>query len=312
MRITFEARRLEPVPEGAVVSIGVFDGVHHGHQQILARNLERARELSAEPTVVTFRRHPKRILLGRAPQSITTLDHRLVLFRRAGIGHVLVLRFDDELRAMEAERFTDDILLRGLAARHFVLGFDSKFGAGARGGPELLRQQGHPVERVEQVVVGHRPVSSTAIREAIGLGDLEGAAAMLGRPVSILGRVVHGDHLGRQLGVPTANLDLMGELHPPRGVYAVRARHVTDEQDRGRGPAHPAMANIGLRPTVRSAEPELRIEVHLLDYSGDLYGERLEVEFVRQLREEQSFPDLSALQDQLKRDAQAARAALKR
>ena len=293
-----------------MVSIGVFDGVHRGHQEILARNLACAREKKAEPTVVTFRRHPKRVLLGRAPHSITTLDHRLVQFRRAGIGHVLVLRFTDELRSMEAERFTEDILVRGLDARAFVLGFDNKFGRNARGGPDLLRQHGHPVEVVEQVVVGHRPVSSTAIREAIGLGDLDGAAAMLGRPVSILGRVVHGDHLGRQLGIPTANLDLMGEHHPPRGVYAARARHVSGEEDRGRGPSHPAMANIGLRPTVTSGDPELRIEVHLLDYSGDLYGERLEVEFVRRFREERSFPDLSALRAQLEEDAATARAIL--
>ena len=310
MRATFETRRLAPPEGGSVVSIGVFDGVHRGHKAILRANVARAHELGAEPTVVTFRRHPKRVLLGRAPKLLTTLEHRFELFRRAGIVHVVALTFDEELRDMSPEDFTRDVLVDGLGARHFVLGFDNKFGRDARGTPELLRELGYSVDVVGQVLVRQRPVSSTAIREAVELGDLEKASAMLGRPVSVIGRVVHGDHLGRELGVPTANLNLAEELHPPHGVYAVRARVLAREEDRGRGEALPAVANIGVRPTVDAAAAESRVEVHLLDYEGDLYGAHLEVEFVRALREERSFPDLAALAEQLQLDIERAREVL--
>ncbi len=309
MRATFHRHRLRPAARGAVVSIGVFDGVHVGHQAILAQNIAQARELGAEPTVVTFRRHPKRLLLGRAPKELTTLEHRFELFRRAGVEHVVALEFDERLRETSAADFASEILERGLATRHLVLGFDSKFAKDREGTPEWLRERGWSVEVVPQVVVRHRPVSSTAIREAVELGDLDGAEAMLGRPVAVLGRVVHGRALGRELGFPTANLNVLHALHPPGGVYAGRARLV------GAGDvlaAHDAVLNIGTRPTVANGDAHVTVEVHLFDWSGSLYGRRLEVELLARLREERRFASQADLQAQIARDVEAAREALAR
>ncbi|MEZ6003637.1 MAG: riboflavin biosynthesis protein RibF [Planctomycetota bacterium] len=285
----------------SVTSIGVFDGVHLGHRAILERNREVAAERGLTCTVVTFAGHPKRVLLGRAPRTLTSLQHRLRLFEAAGVQHTLVLRFDETLRSMRAKVFLDTVLLHGLDSRHFVLGFDSKFGLNQEGGADFLQACGQSVEVVPRVAARGRAISSTAIREAVELGDLVAAGAMLGRRVSVLGRVVHGDALGRRLGFPTANLDLDHELHPPTGVYAGFAR--CDRIDGVR----PAMANIGVRPSL--AQPgsrEPRVEVHLIGYEGDLYGQELEFEFAARLREEQAFADLDSLRVQLAADQEAA------
>jgi len=306
VRIDLSIDGLGPPPaRGSVVSIGVFDGVHLGHQAILAANLARARELGAEPVVVTFTAHPKQLLLGHAPRTLTTLEHRLELFRRAGIERTLALEFDAALREVSAEEFVERILIRGLGARAFVLGFDSKFGRERRGTPALLRELGFDVTVVDKVQVGQRAVSSTAIREAVELGDLDGARAMLGRPVSVLGTVVHGDALGRQLGFPTANLDLHHELHPPPGVYFGWAGVYSE----GRAEhCFGALANIGVRPTLgHSGAARPRVEVHLLDFHGELYGASLEFVFLGRLRGEQRFPDLEALEQQIARDVLDAR-----
>jgi riboflavin kinase/FMN adenylyltransferase len=298
-----------PGPSGSVVSIGVFDGVHRGHREILQRNVACARELGARPTVVTFRDHPKQLLLGRAPRTLTSLEHRLELFRRAGIEHTLVLGFDERLRAMPAAEFAREVLVGGLGARRFVLGFDSKFGHSRSGTPEELRRLGYDVDVVEQVLVRGRAVSSTAIREAVELGDLEAAREMLGRPFTVYGDVVHGDGLGTRLGFPTANLDPHHELLPPNGVYACWARRPRREAD----PALAAVLNIGVRPTLGGTEPAgPRVEAHLLDFAGDLYGEVLELEFVRPLRAERRFGSLDELCEQIGRDIAVARGILRR
>jgi len=298
---------------GAVVSIGVFDGVHLGHQAILAANLVRARALGAESTVVTFAGHPKQVLLGRAPRTLTSLEHRLELFAAAGIEHTLVLEFDERLRQLGAEPFVRQVLIDGLGARAFVLGFDSKFGRDRLGTPELLRALGFDVTVVDKVQVGQRAVSSTAIREAVELGDLPAAQAMLGRPVSVLGRVVHGAALGRELGFPTANIEPDHELEPPPGVYYGWARVVRTAAGAAAAIGAPvaAVANIGSRPTLTPGLPARpRLEAHLLDFSGDLYGATLEVRFVGRLRSEQKFQSLDALRQQIAADVRAARALL--
>lgn len=295
---------LPAAPGGAVVSIGVFDGVHLGHQAILTANIARARKLGARATVVTFAGHPKKLLLGREPRTLTSLEHRLELFRRAGIEHTLTLTFDEELRQLTAEEFASEILVKRLGAKAFVLGFDSKFGRDRRGGPELLIQLSYDVEVVGQVLVGGRAVSSTAIREAVELGDLESARRMLGRPVSVLGNVVAGAKLGRELGFPTANLDLHHELHPPRGVYAGRARVL----------GHPgeelAVANIGVRPTLDDHGSRAQVEVHLLDFQGDLYGKQVEFLFGTRLRSEKRFENRAQLTQQIALDITCARSFL--
>lgn len=295
-------------PPPAVVSVGVFDGVHLGHAAILEANLARARALDAVPTVVTFRGHPKRLLLGHAPPTLTSLDHRLELFARAGIEHTVVLDFTDELRSLDAAAFARRVLVEGLGARALVLGFDSKFGHDRQGTPAFLREAGHDVQVVDAVRIGARAVSSTAIREAVTLGDLEAAADMLGRPVTLMGRVVPGDQRGRRLGFPTANLDLDHELSPPNGVWACRA--VLLDGPAGAAPLD-AVTNIGLRPTLAGAETaEPVVEAHLLDHAGDLYGQRLALEFVAFLREERRFPGPEALKAAIAADVEAARAAL--
>ncbi|HTF90828.1 MAG TPA: riboflavin biosynthesis protein RibF [Planctomycetota bacterium] len=304
-----ETRELQalppPPPGGSVVSIGVFDGVHLGHQAILAANVARARALGARATVVTFAGHPKKLLLGLEPRTLTSLEHRLELFRRAGVEHTLALTFDENLRRISAEDFSSDILVARLGARAFVLGFDSKFGRDKRGGPDLLKSLGYDVQVIDQVQIGGHPISSTAIREAVELGDLDSARRMLGRAVSVLGTVVAGAKVGRELGFPTANLDLHHELHPPPGVYAGLARVLGDAK------AHFAVANIGLRPTVDSANQRLQVEVHLLDFHGDLYGRQLEFLFGTRLRGEQRFESRDALTRQIALDTEAARAFLK-
>ena len=297
-----------PDAPGSVVSIGVFDGMHLGHRAILAANTERASELDAVATVVTFRRHPKEVLLGRAPRTLTTLEHRLELFRRAGIGRTLVLSFDETLRQTAPEDFVNRICAQGLGARAFVLGFDSKFGRDRAGTPELVRRLGYETQVVPKVVVGERAVSSTAIREAVELGDIEGATRMLGRPVSVYGEVVAGAQLGRKLGFPTANLDLHHELHPPPGVYAARARVVEPSSVTAVRSEHEAVVNIGFRPTVTGERPTAPlVEVHLFDFEDELYGLHLEVEFVAHIRPEQRFDGLEALSAQIAKDAAAAR-----
>jgi riboflavin kinase/FMN adenylyltransferase len=290
-----------PSSGGAVISIGVFDGVHLGHQAILSANVARAQRMGARATVVTFAGHPKKLLLGREPRTLTSLEHRLELFRRAGIEHTLALTFDESLRRISAEEFVDSILVERMGARAFVLGFDSKFGRDKRGGPELLLSLGHIVDVIEQVLVSGRAVSSTAIREAVELGDLAGAQRMLGRAVSVLGTVVEGAQLGRELGFPTANLDLHHELHPPAGVYAGRARVLGAQEE------HAAVANIGVRPTLLASEERLQVEVHLLDFQGDLYGRQLEFQFATRLRAEQRFEGREALSRQIALDVQKAR-----
>ncbi len=294
-----------------MTSIGVFDGVHLGHQAILEANVARTRELGAEATVVTFSSHPKEVLIGRAPRTLTTLDHRLALFARAGVDHTLVLPFDEEIRRTPARAFAEELCVGGLGTRHFVLGFDSRFGEGREGDGPFLEALGHPVTVVPRVEVRQRGVSSTAIREAVELGDLVAAEAMLGRPVAVLGRVVSGNRMGRRLGFPTANLDLQHELHPPVGVYACTACVLEDERVDGPRGCWDAVCNIGFRPTVDGAPAALPVvEAHLLDFAGDLYGKRVELAFVARLRGEERFPDLEALQARIRADVDCARGLL--
>lgn len=279
----------------------MFDGVHLGHFVVLRCVVARAAALGVRPAIVTFAGHPKEVLLGRAPATVTSLEHRLLLFERAGIGLALVLEFDAELRALTAEQFVRRVLIGGLGLRELVFGFDSKFGRDRGGNPAslapLARELGFGIVEVPPLRLGGRAVSSSAIREAVALGDLAGAANMLGRPVSVLGTVVRGDGRGRTLGFPTANLDLHHEVHPPEGVYAAFA--LLD------GDLHPAVVNVGRKPTFGGGEET--VEAHLLDFGSDLYGRDLEIFFLERLRGERSFPGADALCAQIAADAARAR-----
>jgi len=285
----------------SVVAVGVFDGVHLGHHRLLHQLLEMASALQAMPTVVTFENHPDQMLRGDAPPPLCSVAHRLRLLRRAGVLRLALLRFEPQLQQMTARQFAEVVLLRGLRARGLLLGYDSAMGRDREGTParfaELGEELGFEVRTGEPFEVGGEPISSTRIRDAIASGDLTGARRCLGRFPGALGTVVHGDARGRTLGFPTANLALQPGALPPTGVYAVEA--VVD------GETYAAVANLGERPTFEASGPSL--EVHLLDYDGDLYGRELEVSFRVLLRDERRFEGPDQLKAQIARDVEAAR-----
>ncbi|MEW6744369.1 MAG: bifunctional riboflavin kinase/FAD synthetase [Planctomycetota bacterium] len=300
----FELGQRCDLTRGGVATLGVFDGVHIGHQAIIQRTLERSHELGKPSTLITFSVHPRSIVNGKAPKQLISLEHRLRLVEALGVDAILVMAFTEELRLVEAEDFVQKVFVDTLGVRALVIGHDTAFGRSRRGDAGLLRalaeHHGFTLDVVEPVFIGGTPVSSTRIRDAILSGDLDLAQAMLGRPVSLLGTVVLGDGRGRALGFPTANLQLHHAAYPKAGVYAVRV-FVAD-----RPPARPGVCNIGKRPTFREGEEDT-IEVHLLDWREDLYDRELRVEFVARLRDERRFPNVAELVAQIGRDAARAR-----
>ncbi|MCC6784771.1 MAG: riboflavin biosynthesis protein RibF [Planctomycetes bacterium] len=290
----------------SAVLVGVFDGVHLGHQRLLFELVELGSATRSLPTVITFRNHPDELLRGRSVDWIVSLPHRLRLLRRAGIGRVLLLEFDAALRDLDPAAFTERVLVRGLRTQALLLGHDAAFGrhrAGTRDALEALgREHGFLVREGTRVSVDGQPISSTAIRAAIRAGDLALAHRMLGRWPQAFGEVVHGDGRGRELGFPTANIVPQSLVLPPAGVYAVEVLVL--------GETRPGVANLGSCPTFSTADggPRApRLEVHLLDFDADLYGKPLEVSFLARLRDERRFADAAALRAQIARDLAAAR-----
>lgn len=294
-------------PEGGVaLTIGVFDGVHRGHRHVIDTLRRRAAELSDLPVVVaTFDRHPLSVIAPeRTPRLLTTREQKLELLAAAGVDATAILTFDDELRRLDPEDFASDVLAGALGATLVMVGANFRFGKGRAGDVEELRTvglgMGFYVEDVT-LIGDSGPVSSSAIRAAIAVGDVTGAAALLGRPFTVRGIVEEGDRRGRSIGFPTANLALDPQLLVPgHGVYAVRVG--LDGADL------PGVANVGVRPTFAGTGEV--IEAHLLDYDGDLYGRSLDVAFVERLRPEQRFDGVEALAAQIARDVAAARAVL--
>jgi riboflavin kinase/FMN adenylyltransferase len=286
----------------SAVALGVFDGVHLAHRAILGTAVTRARAEGLSALACTFDRHPAEILQpDRAPVPITTLDERLGLIAETGVDATVVLSFTRELAAVEPEAFVKDMLLARLHAREIVVGFNHRFGRGARGDAQMLQSlaerlgfQAHVVPPME---VDGVPVSSTEIRAALQRGDVRSAARFLGRPYAIAGTVTAGAGRGRTLGFPTANVDPDRPLLLPRGVYLGR---VTVD-----GRPRPAVVNIGVRPTF--GETSLAIEAHLLDFTGDLYGRPVRLDVVDRLRDEMRFGSVDELKAQIGRDIVAAR-----
>ncbi|HYG76026.1 MAG TPA: bifunctional riboflavin kinase/FAD synthetase [Planctomycetota bacterium] len=303
-----------PAHQNAVVTIGTFDGVHRGHQTVLQALKKWSEESGNAPTgVITFREHPRKTLEGRAPELVTTLEHRLVLFERAQIDFAWVLEFTPDLAKLTARQFATTYFRDLLHIRGLVMGFDSRFGSDRmnKDSPDLqplAKELGFTVRCLEPVLSPEgETISSTKIREAIQDGRLRDAEAMLGRHVSVYGTVVKGDARGRRLGYHTANLDLGDEVRPPFGVYATIA--VIDGKRFG------SITNVGYRPTVAhpvepGKKPDLMIETHVFDFSGDLYGQKIEVLFIEKLRDERRFPDVVALVEQIKKDESKARGIL--
>jgi riboflavin kinase/FMN adenylyltransferase len=289
-----------------VVTIGNFDGVHLGHRAILARVCQRARELAGQAVAVTFDPHPVKVLRPEINLPLlTTAEQKLKLLSDSGLDAVVVLPFTPEFAALPAREFVHQYFYDRLQAREVVVGHDYCFGRGREGNIGLLKEMGEShgftVQVVWAVEVDGAVVSSSLIRAMLRLGKVTEARRLLGRPYDVTGRVVPGKGRGAKLlKVPTANLMTPNELLPASGIYAVWVR---------RGDAIlPGVANIGTCPTFDNAE--LSLEVHLLDFAGDLYGEALEVQFVRRLREERRFPSIEALAAQIHADIVAAAQAL--
>ena len=304
MKIIHAATELNAGPRRACLAIGFFDGVHLGHQQIIRQTITDARQHDAMSVVLTFDRHPNAVVAPtRVPPLIYSLPQRLRVIESLGADALLLIRFDEPFSRQTGEAF-----IRGLAKdfgqlQSLCVGADFVFGYKRSGNVALLKQIGaelkFAVHGLAAVSLDGKSVSSTWIREAIQAGELDAASQMLGRAYSLAGTVTRGDGLGRRLGFPTANLEAPGLALPPRGVYAVHAAF--------EGRTHRAVLNLGYRPTLENEAPQLRVEAHLLDFQGDLYGRELEIIFLQKLRDERKFASLEALRAQIASDIQSAR-----
>jgi riboflavin kinase/FMN adenylyltransferase len=309
MRLLHAPTELQAPGRPVCLAIGFFDGVHIGHQQVIRQTLAEARPTDAITLVVTFDRHPNSVVApDRVPSLLYSLAQKTRQIASLGVDASLVIHFDREFSLQPGEQF-----IRGLARdlgsiRSICVGATFTFGHKRGGNLALLRRLGDELQfaahGLPAVSLDGSAVSSTRIRDVVAAGDLATAARMLGRSYSLAGPVVEGDRLGRQLGFPTANIDVAGLVRPPNGVYAVHAWVA--------GVAIPAVVNIGFRPTLRQAQPQLRVEAHLLDFDQDLYGRELELTFVTKLREEKQFGSLAGLREQIATDVVAARTVLRR
>ncbi len=301
-------RQIEAIPELAklpgplFLAIGVFDGVHLGHQAVICESVQDAKASGGTAVVVTFSPHPHRILRPEvAPRILTSTPHKLRLLRALQVSHTLVVRFDAAFAATEPDAFIRDLHEHSRPLGGISVGREWSFGRGRAGNLTLLRRLGEElgfkVTGVPEVTLGHEPISSTLIRSAVREGDLGLASQLLGRPYGLWGRVERGQQLGQKLGFPTANLSTHSEQFPPDGVYAVTA--ILPDASHRR-----AVTNIGFRPTVDGTHRTL--EVHIPNFEGDLYDQDLEIVFVRKLRDEQKFDSLVALKSQIAQDVEAA------
>jgi riboflavin kinase/FMN adenylyltransferase len=286
------------------LAIGVFDGVHHGHQKVISTSAQHAQGENGTPVVVTFDPHPMKVLRPEdVPHLLTATRHKIALIRDLGVAHLLVVTFDKQFAATEPENFVEQLSTNAKPLREICVGHEWSFGKNRRGNLDLLKKLGSEsnfnVVGIPPVKIHGEIVSSTSIRRAIEEGDLGKAASMLGREYTILGTVIHGDNLGSKIGFPTANLSAHSEQFPPNGVYLAEA---TLE-----GQKHSGVINLGFRPTVATGQPERVLEIHLFDFKRDIYGKDLEVRFIRYLRPEKKFESVDALVRQIALDVQQAR-----
>ena len=305
MQILRSIVELNQLPGPIFTAIGVFDGVHLGHQAVISTSATHARDADGTPVVVTFDPHPAKVLRpDEAPHLLTATQHKIALIRDLGVAHLLVVHFDRAFAATPPEEFVQQLVTEAKPLREICVGHEWSFGRNRAGNLALLQklgaQFGFDVVGIKPVAVKGTVVSSTAIRHAVENGDLRKAAEMLGRDYTILGTVRRGDQLGRKLGFPTANLSAHSEQFPPNGVYVAEAK--LD------GATFCGVANLGYRPTVSGEKSDRLLELHLFDFNKDIYGEDVEVRFVRYLRPEKKFDSLDELKAQIARDVQNARA----
>lgn len=306
MRTVEGQGRLPPELRGGALALGNFDGVHQGHQAVIGAALRAARAAGTPALVATFDPHPSRHFRPDSPPfALTTPAQKLKLFEGLGLDGAVVIPFDAALAGLSAEAFARQWLVERLGISHVVTGEDFTFGRGRSGSAATLadlgRELGFTAEAVAPVTASAETVSSTRIRQALIAGDMDTAARLLTRPFTIAMPVIHGDKRGRTIGVPTANQELGGYVRPRYGVYAVRVRLPDGTRADG-------VANLGIRPMFDP--PKELLETWILDWSGDLYGQTIEVELVRWLRGEMKLDGLEALKAQIAKDAEDARRAL--
>jgi riboflavin kinase/FMN adenylyltransferase len=304
MKALHSISALSDLPGPLFLAIGVFDGVHLGHQAVISTSARHATHAGGTPVVVTFDPHPAKVLRPQdAPHLLTATQHKIALIRDLGVAHLLVLHFDREFAATTPEDFITQLMANSHPLREICVGHEWSFGKNRAGNLDLLEKLGSTlhfdVVGVPAVTLNGEVVSSTAIRRAVADGDLTKATQMLGREYTILGTVKAGEQLGRKLGFPTANLSAHSEQFPPNGVYVTEARLT--------GALYRGVANLGYRPTVTEGKPERLLELHLFDLNKDIYGEEVEVRFLRYLRPEQKFENIEALKAQIARDVEEAR-----
>ena len=304
MHIIRNLQNLKPLHHGCVATIGNFDGVHLGHQAVLGQLAEKADERGLPLTVVTFEPQPQEFFRPeQAPPRLTRFREKVQALRRYAVDRVLVLRFDERFSRLSPGAFIRDLLVDGLGVRYLVIGDDFRFGKDRAGDFAMLqaagRTHGFEVVNMHTFALDGVRVSSTRVRAALAEGDLNAAEKLLGRVYRMSGRVAHGDKRGRTIGFPTANIHLHRINTPLRGVFAVELFGVTGEP-------LPGVANLGTRPTVDGMRTLL--EVHLLDFDGDLYGRHVHVDFLHRLRDERRFDSFDALKAQILSDVEQARA----
>lgn len=304
MDVIKHAAELQPGTRKVCVAIGVFDGVHLGHQQVIRQTIADAQQHEGIAVAITFDRHPSTVVAPeKTPPLIYRNSKKLRVVESLGIDTTLMIEFTREFSQMSAEEFIRQLVRDFKNVHSICVGSNFTFGYKRQGNVALLKKLGEElqflVHGLAAVSLDGDRVSSTRIREAIRSGNLDAASQMLGRAYSVAGTIMEGDKVGRKLGFPTANLDAEGLVLPPTGVYAIHC-----ELD---GQLHRAVLNIGYRPTMKSTGGELRVEAHLLDFSGDLYGRAMEITFVEKLRDEQKFPSVDVLKQQIAKDIELAR-----
>jgi len=304
MNVIHGANELGNGSRKTCLAIGVFDGVHLGHQQIIRQTIADAHQHDAIALVLTFDRHPSAVVApDRVPPLIYSLPQKLGAIELLGADTLLLIHFDEKFSGQTGENFIRSLARDLGKIRSLCVGTDFVFGHQRSGNVTLLEklggELGFTVHGLAAVSLDNQIVSSTRIREAIRSGDLDAASQMLGRPYAISGQVIAGDGVGRKLGFPTANLDVAGLVLPPNGVYLGLAK--IKEQSRS------VALNIGFRPTLATGGPQLRVEAHLLDFTGDLYGQELEIEIGEKLRDEKKFASLDELKAQISRDIAEAK-----
>jgi riboflavin kinase/FMN adenylyltransferase len=302
MRIT---HGFTPLGMPHAVTIGNFDGLHLGHQAMLARLQDVAQARGLPSCVLSFEPHPREFFTPeQAPARLSSLREKAECLQRMGIDRLHVFRFDRAFSALSAEAFIEQVLGTTLQARYVLVGDDFRYGAKRAGDFALLERLGHTLgfdaEFLPTVEVAGERASSTAVRQALATGELEHAARLLGRPYSISGRVVHGDKLGRDIGFPTANIQLKHNRPPLLGIFAVEVYGLNGEP-------LPGAASLGKRPTVKNPDAVPVLEVHLFDFNAEIYGRRVRVDFLHKLRDEEKYPDLHSLVAQIRRDVDNAK-----